>query len=57
MAERAQGRVVSIAPGQELELDPVPGVEVAAVAAYNTSKRDREGRLFHPREAAAWAST
>ena len=29
----------------------MPGVEVAAVAAYNTSKRDREGRLFHPREA------
>jgi len=51
VAERAPGRVVSIAPGEELELEPVPGVEVAAVAAYNTSKRDREGRLFHPREA------
>jgi len=51
VAERAGGRVASIAPGEELELEPVPGVEVAAVAAYNTSKRDREGRLFHPREA------
>ena len=51
VAERAPGRVVSITPGEELELEPVPGVEVAAVAAYNTSKRDREGRLFHPREA------
>lgn len=51
VAERARGRVASIAPGEELELEPVPGVSVAAVAAYNTSKRDREGRLFHPREA------
>ncbi len=51
VAERARGRVASIAPGEQLELEPVPGVEVAAVAAYNTSKRDREGRVFHPREA------
>ncbi len=51
VAERAPGRVASITPGEALELDRVPGVEVAAVAAYNTSKRDREGRLFHPREA------
>ncbi len=51
VAERATGHVVSIAPGEELELEPVAGVEVAAVAAYNTSKRDAEGRLFHPREA------
>jgi len=51
VAERAIGRVTSIAPGEELELETVPGIEVAGVAAYNTSKRDREGRLFHPREA------
>ena len=51
VAERTGGRVTSIAPGEELELESVPGVQVAAVAAYNTSKRDREGRLFHPREA------
>ena len=51
VAERAGGRVTSIAPGEELELAGLPGVHVAAVAAYNTSKRDREGRLFHPREA------
>ena len=51
VAERAGGRVTSIAPGEELELEGLPGVHVAAVAAYNTSKRDREGRLFHPREA------
>ena len=51
VAERAKGRVTSIAPGQALELEPFPGVEVAAVAAYNTSKRDAEGRLFHPRAA------
>ena len=51
VAERATGRVASIAPGEWLELEPVPGVEVGAIAAYNTSKRDREGSLFHPREA------
>lgn len=51
VAERATGRVVSIAPGEQLELEPVPGVEVAAVAAYNTSKRDDDGRPFHPPEA------
>jgi len=51
VAERAKGRVVSIAPGELLELEPIPGVDVAAVAAYNTSKRDTDGRLFHPREA------
>jgi L-ascorbate metabolism protein UlaG (beta-lactamase superfamily) len=51
VAERARGRVSAIAPGQSLELDPLSGVEVAAVAAYNTSKRDGEGRLFHPRTA------
>lgn len=51
VAERAPGRVRSIAPGDVLELEEIAGVEVAAVAAYNTSKRDREGRLFHPRTA------
>nr|MBA2793958.1 MBL fold metallo-hydrolase [Thermoleophilaceae bacterium] len=51
VAERTKGRVVSIAPGELLELEPIPGVDVAAVAAYNTSKRDRDGRLFHPKEA------
>ncbi len=51
VAERATGRVSSIAPGEVLELEGIAGVEVAAVAAYNTSKRDREGRLFHPRGA------
>ncbi|MEJ7749862.1 MAG: MBL fold metallo-hydrolase [Thermoleophilaceae bacterium] len=51
VAERAMGRVVSIAPGEALELEPIPGVDVAAVAAYNTSKRATDGRLFHPREA------
>ena len=51
VAERSRGRVASIAPGEELELDPLDGVSVSALAAYNTSKRDREGRPFHPREA------
>jgi len=51
VAERAGGRVASIAPGQQLELEPVPGVEVAAVAAYNTSKRNEDGNPFHARDA------
>lgn len=49
VAERAAGRVVSIGPGEAVQ--PLRGVEVAAVAAYNTSKRDTDGRSFHPREA------
>ncbi|MEX1142016.1 MAG: MBL fold metallo-hydrolase [Thermoleophilaceae bacterium] len=51
VAERVRGRVVSIAPGDVLELDHLRGIDVAAVAAYNTSKRDSDGRVFHPREA------
>ncbi len=51
VAERAKGRVTSIAPGQALELEPLPGIEVAALAAYNTSKRNPEGEVFHPRSA------
>ena len=51
VAERAKGHVTSIAPGQALELEPFQGVEVAALAAYNTSKRDAEGQVFHPRSA------
>ena len=51
VAERLAGEVTSIAPGETL-VDGLPrGVEVTAVAAYNTSKRDGEGRVFHPREA------
>jgi len=51
VAERVTGRVHSIAPGELLDDELVRGVGVAAVAAYNTSKRDAEGRLFLPREA------
>ena len=51
VAERATGRVASIAPGEALELEHLHGVDVLAVAAYNTSKRDSEGKVFHPREA------
>jgi Predicted Zn-dependent hydrolases of the beta-lactamase fold len=51
VVERLSGRVLSIAPGESLRPDGVRGVEVSAVAAYNTSKRDREGRVFHSREA------
>ena len=51
VAERARGQVHSIAPGETLDDELVRGVHVSAVAAYNTSKRNAEGRLFHPREA------
>jgi L-ascorbate metabolism protein UlaG (beta-lactamase superfamily) len=51
VAERVGGRVHSIAPGESLGDELVRGVEVSAVAAYNTSKRDADGRVFHPREA------
>jgi L-ascorbate metabolism protein UlaG (beta-lactamase superfamily) len=51
VAERVSGRVHSIAPGETLDDELVRGVHVGAVAAYNTSKRDGDGRPFHPREA------
>jgi L-ascorbate metabolism protein UlaG (beta-lactamase superfamily) len=51
VAERAAGRVASIAPGETIELDHLRGIDVTAVAAYNTSKRDSDGQAFHPRSA------
>jgi L-ascorbate metabolism protein UlaG (beta-lactamase superfamily) len=51
VAERVSGQVQSIAPGEMLEDELVRGVHVSAVAAYNTSKRNPDGRVFHPREA------
>jgi L-ascorbate metabolism protein UlaG (beta-lactamase superfamily) len=51
VAERVSGQVHSIAPGEFLEDEIVRGVHVGAVAAYNTSKRDADGNVFHPREA------
>ncbi|MEA2375514.1 MAG: hypothetical protein QOD53_1977 [Thermoleophilaceae bacterium] len=51
VAERLSGRVRSIAPGETIEPDGLRGVDVRAVAAYNTSKRDPAGNPFHPREA------
>jgi L-ascorbate metabolism protein UlaG (beta-lactamase superfamily) len=48
VAERLSGRVRSIAPGEVLELGRI---DVRAIAAYNTSKRDPSGEPFHPREA------
>jgi len=47
VAERIGGRVISLAPGEGID-DPL---DVRAVAAYNTSKRDPDGNLFHPRDA------
>ena len=51
VAERVSGRVHSIGPGESLADELVRGVDVRAVAAYNTSKRDGDGNPFHPRDA------
>lgn len=51
VAERLSGRVTQLAPGERIEDEVAPGVEVAAVAAYNTSKRDPSGKAYHPRGA------
>jgi L-ascorbate metabolism protein UlaG (beta-lactamase superfamily) len=51
VAERLAGKVRSIAPGEEIDADSMRGVYVRAIAAYNTSKRDADGNVFHPREA------
>src|SRR3954447_2185186 len=50
VAERLEGSVQSIRAGEVIETD-VYGVDVRALPAYNTSKRDGGGRPFHPREA------
>ena len=50
VAERVGGQVVSVAPGQLVEPDSVRNIDVRAVAAYNTSKRDKAGHPFHSRE-------
>ena len=51
VAERLGGDVTSLAPGEALDEELLRGVGVRAVAAYNTSKRDGSGGLFHAREA------
>ena len=48
VAERVSGQVHSIAPGELLEDELVRGVHVGAVAAYNTSKRDPDGKVVPP---------
>jgi L-ascorbate metabolism protein UlaG (beta-lactamase superfamily) len=52
VAERLDGNVRSLRAGEVAETD-VYGVDVRGIPAYNTSKRDGEGRPFHPREAGA----
>jgi L-ascorbate metabolism protein UlaG (beta-lactamase superfamily) len=51
VAERLTGRVHSIAPGEEIELDSVRWLAVRALHAYNTSKQGSDGQVFHPRSA------
>jgi L-ascorbate metabolism protein UlaG (beta-lactamase superfamily) len=47
VTEQIRGPALAIAPGETHELD---GLEVTAVAAYNTSKVGSDGKPFHPRE-------
>src|SRR3954453_1082002 len=51
VAERLSGRVQAIAPGEGIEPQAVRGVAVRALHAYNTSKRNSDGQVFHPRAA------
>jgi len=48
VTEQLRGNTNSVAPGEVVD---VRGVEVLAVAAYNTNKLDSEGRPFHSRDA------
>ncbi len=50
VAERVSGQVTSVAPGDVVRPER-GGVEVRALPAYNTSKRDGSGEPFHPPEA------
>ena len=51
VAERVSGQVHRIGPGETLDDELVRGIHISAVAAYNTSKRDADGKPFHPRDA------
>jgi L-ascorbate metabolism protein UlaG (beta-lactamase superfamily) len=51
VAERVGGQVHRIEPGEVLDDELVRGIHVRAVHAYNTSKRDADGKPFHPRDA------
>ncbi|MFL5825035.1 MAG: MBL fold metallo-hydrolase [Thermoleophilaceae bacterium] len=51
VAERVAGQVISLRPGEVVDDELVRGVHVSAVAAYNTSKRDQSGNVFHPPDA------
>jgi L-ascorbate metabolism protein UlaG (beta-lactamase superfamily) len=47
VTEQLKGAATAIAPGQSVE---VAGLEITAVAAYNTNKVGSDGKPFHPRE-------
>src|SRR3954467_13900040 len=51
VAERVGGQVHRIEPGEVLDDELVRGIHVRAVHAYNTAKRDADGKPFHPRDA------
>jgi L-ascorbate metabolism protein UlaG (beta-lactamase superfamily) len=47
VTEQVKGRATAISPGESIDVD---GLEVTAVAAYNTNKLNSDGQPFHPRE-------
>ena len=49
VTEQLKGSTVVDRAGRDASSSP--GIEVTAVAAYNTNKLDSEGKPFHPREA------
>lgn len=51
VAERVSGQVHRIGPGETIDDELVRGIHISAIAAYNTSKRNPEGKPFHPRDA------
>jgi L-ascorbate metabolism protein UlaG (beta-lactamase superfamily) len=48
VTEQLKGRTISLAPGERVEVDEL---EIEALPAYNTNKRDSSGKPFHAREA------
>jgi L-ascorbate metabolism protein UlaG (beta-lactamase superfamily) len=48
VTEQLKGAATAIAPGERAE---IIGLEITAVAAYNTNKLDSDDKPFHPREA------
>src|SRR3954453_15066653 len=51
VAERVSGQGHRIGAGGVVAEELARGIQVRALAAYNPSKRDADGKPFHPRDA------